>query len=106
MDDATGYYALRLRFTDVTSQEQLPRVSFRFRQKMRSDLVVRVVNVASAKALEKTVPCLAIDTWQFVEIDLRAMVRQSDPQFFGDELHLTGDPAGELEVIDFDVVRP
>lgn len=104
IDEKTGYYGLRLRFSDVTSQQQLPKVRFRFRQANTSELVVRLVNVADAQALQKALPCEQANTWLVAEIDLRALVRQSEPNFFGDELHLTGDPSGQLEVDDFEIV--
>lgn len=104
-DEKTGYYGLRLRFSDVTRQEQLPTVKFRFRQKMPGELVLRVVNFATAQALEKKVTYAAANAWQTMELDVRWLVRQSDPTFFGDELHFISDPAAGLEVDDLQIVR-
>lgn len=104
-DEKTGYYGLRLRFTDVTRQDQLPTIRFRYRQKLPGELVLRVVDFSSAHALEKKLHCAVANAWQTVELDLRALVRQSDPDFFGDELHFTGDPAAELEIDELQIVR-
>jgi hypothetical protein len=62
------------------------------------------VNFPQATALELDLAPTDAGQWREAECDLLLMVRQSDPDFVGDELHLVADPAAKLECSDFDVL--
>ena len=105
VDPDTGYYAVRWRLIEVHVQQNLPRLKFRYRQlASTANVQLRLVNYEQATALEMTLPAPPEGVWQSADLDLRWLVRQSDPDFFGDEVHLTGDPAGKLEMCDYEVV--
>jgi hypothetical protein len=102
-DGATGYFRLRIRMLMYPLQSELPHLRFRFRQSQGADVQLRVVNFEQATALEFDLPTPGND-WNQADLDLRWMVRQSDPTFAGDELHLVSDPSGTLELEDYELV--
>lgn len=101
----TQYYGIRIRLINITTQPELPHLKFLLRQAEPGEAQLRVVNFTLATALEMPLALPKGGEWQAVDIDLRTMVRQSAPDFFGDELHLAGDPAkGPLELSRYEVV--
>ncbi|HTN74456.1 MAG TPA: hypothetical protein VL096_04390 [Pirellulaceae bacterium] len=100
----TGYYGLRWRVANVPTQQGLPRIKFRVRQAVPGELQLRVVHQDSATALELPLACPVANQWQRVDVDIRWLVRQSDPRFLADELHLTSAPDARLEICDYEVV--
>jgi hypothetical protein len=107
-DPPTGYYGVRLRLINIHAQAELPRVKFRVRKRLPGEVCLRLVNYERALALEWPLIAGTGETWTACDFDLRLLVRQSAPDFFGDELHLVGEPdQGPLEMADYEVVfRP
>lgn len=89
VEPTTGYYGIRWRLINVEQQHELPRITFRFRQDAAGEVLLRLVNYDEACAWELPLPYTTPGQWQTVDVDLRAMIRQSAPDFCGDELHLT-----------------
>lgn len=104
VDAETGYYGIRWRLIGVHRQGELPALKFQLRQQLACEMLLRVVNYDLAEALELPLPYATPGEWIGVEVDLLQMVRQSAPEFFGDEIHLTGDPTGQIEMRDYRII--
>lgn len=104
LDPATGYFGIRIRILHHAQQDQLPRVRFRYRCSQSGPVQLRLVKFPQAEALELELAPADAERWREADCDLLLLVRQSDPDFAGDEMHLVADPAAKLECSDFDVL--